>query len=179
MPCVCLQGRNSYASLRTQHSQPSPSLGHSLCLPWPPAALRPPLLLPVYPGLPAHREIGPCSATQYCTPLAHPQLPKAPGPRQEPRGGLCLPGPLHVPGILPGTQELFNTPALQKPTAWHEARRAHSQEVSPVPQGRRLQAQRGTCSWGTFPRRGQPGPNLGHWVLFLLLQAMLGLKANE
>lgn len=129
-----------------------------------PAALRP---SPASPGLPrAARSQRNRSALSYSalhspsTPSLHEHLAHARNPEAQ-RKPLCLPGRLHIPGTLPSTQQLFNTPALQACTAWHETRRAHSQEVSPMAQGEEAAGTEGYPLLGNIPEEGSARPRPG------------------
>lgn len=143
--CVRLQGRNSYASLRTQHSQPSPR-GHSLGLPWPPAALRPP---PASPGLPrAARSQRNRAMLSYSAP--HSPAPPACARTQS----------------MPGIQGPEGSCAcLVPPHPWYPARHtvadrytcppgSHSLEVSPEPQGEEAAGTEGVPAPGERSRGG-------------------------
>lgn len=77
LPCLCLEGRNSYAALRTQPSRPSPSPGPSLHLPRVPCpGLSGPLTPPQLPSpssascTPPPGVMGPCSVSQFPMPMA-------------------------------------------------------------------------------------------------------------
>lgn len=169
--CVRLQGRNSYASLRTQHSQPSPR-GHSLGLPWPPAALRPP---PASPGLPrAARSQRNRAMLSYSAP--HSPAPPACARTQS------------MPGIQ-GPEG--SCTCLVPPHPWYPARHtvadrytcppgSHSLEVSPEPQGEEAAGTEGVPASGERSRGGvSQAQTWATGYCFSSSRRWWGLRANE